>query len=113
MVIPAAGVIARDCGAPDNVSGHVPSRGDPERRRDHCPIIGSGVILFLDWRSIFIALALVTAIFFLLTLFVLPETDTCRLEQFSVGFLLKAGRCLIMTWDFIVAPLAGSLVLGG
>lgn len=77
------------------------------------PVLGSGLLVLFSWRSLFIALTLLSLGFLAYTLLVLAETGRHRPERFTFGFLAHAGRYLLTNRKFLVPMLAGGMVFGG
>ncbi|MEL7343805.1 MAG: MFS transporter [Pseudomonadota bacterium] len=74
------------------------------------PLLGSAFVAFLGWRAIFVALAMMTAGFYIATLRMLPETGTRRPERLSFSYVGYASKFLFSKRDFVIPVLTGAFI---
>lgn len=78
------------------------------------PVVGSGMLILFDWRSLFVVIAVLGCAFLGYSAFLLEETSIDRRRgRLSVKFLTSAGWQLLANPRFLTPALVGSLTFGG
>lgn len=78
------------------------------------PIIGSGLFILFSWRAIFVFLAGMGIVLFILYYFIGQETASkSRPERFSFGFLIYSIKFLFTKRDFIIGGAISGMAFGG
>lgn len=78
------------------------------------PVLGSGFLILLSWRAIFVALMMLSLAFLAFSIFVLSPTFGQRHpERFTFDYVRKSTTYLLRNRHFLVPVATASLTFGG
>ncbi len=77
------------------------------------PVIGSTLLIFFDWRALFVSLGIAGLLFLAYTVMALPEVGQRRPERLRLSFIKQTAASLYRQRAFVIPMLIGAFSFAG